>query len=486
MRPGPRAVLLAATGLCLAHFASFEIRHAPILWDTRYYLYFSSRVALGDVPYRDFFENKTPLSIFAGALLYRAGRTFGVEPLVAIRAGYLALAAAGGVVLMLLMRRLAGRRLAAGLLALLVYCAFPLLGWLPSIGVLPKTLMALGATATAVFVRFRRFGWAGAAGALAALDWQIGALALLGAAAAALVERDRRGPALLRVGLGGAAATLPFGVYFALTGGLRAALGQTVVTLFARTAQSAQKGTLQKAAHIWDTVRVGCEGHEWLFVLGLLGMVVFPAWLWRWRRGARLGCGLALAVYHYGVVAFSLFDYQSYGDLFILLHSVVFFAAVLLVDACRRLALLARRRRVWIEAALVAGLALATHPSLLRNEFRILPPNVTAAAALEDQQEVARRLQEGERAWHVAVVGPVEILFLTEARSAAPFAYWNMVTYGYYRRSPHAAYLQTLDREMEAAGVELLVLDRTVPFQPGDRALSSANGAYGVTIRALR
>jgi MFS family permease len=482
-----RTALAAASLLCLFHFASFEIRRPPIIWDTRYYLYFSSRVALGDVPYRDFFENKTPLSIFVGSALYRAGRALGAEPLVAIRAGYLAFAAAGGLLLLALMRRLAGGRAAPAILGLLAYCAFPLLGWLPSIGVLPKMLMAVAATATALLVGRRRFGFgAGAAAMLAFLDWQIGALAVFGAlAAAALEPPGRRLRAAGGVVLGSFAALAPFLVYFRAAGGLAPAFGQTVGTLFARGAQSAQKDTLQKAAHVWETVRVGCQGHEWLFVVGLLGMLVFPLWLRRWRRSPRLGCGVALAVYHYGVVAFSLFDYQSYGDLFILLHSVVFFAAVLLAETCRRLALLARRRRLLVEVALVAALVAATQPSLVRSDFRILSPNVTPATTLADQKEVAHALLESEGGRRLAVVGPAEIPFLTETRSAAPFVYWNMVTYGFYRRSPNEPYVKALGRQLKAAGVELLVLDQTVPFEPTDRSLASATGAYAVTIRVI-
>src|SRR6185295_14417621 len=116
--------------------------------------------------------------------------------------------------------------------------------------------------------------------------------------------------------------------------------------------ESSQLKAVERIAHIWDEVLLGCQGHEWLFILGLFGMLVFPLWLIRWRRGPRSSCGVALAVYHYGVVAFSFVDFQSQGDLFILLHSVVFFGAVLLAEMCRRLGSFARRRRAVAEIAL--------------------------------------------------------------------------------------------------------------------------------------
>jgi hypothetical protein len=158
---------------------------------------------------------------------------------------------------------------------------------------------------------------------------------------------------------------------------------------------------------------------------------------------------------------------------------------VLLAETCRRLALLARRRRLLVEVALVAALVAATQPSLVRSDFRILSPNVTPATTLADQKEVAHALLESEGGRRLAVVGPAEIPFLTETRSAAPFVYWNMVTYGFYRRSPNEPYVKALGRQLKAAGVELLVLDQTVPFEPADRSLASATGAYAVTIRVI-
>jgi hypothetical protein len=488
-----RCALLAAVVLSFAHFASFEIERSPIIRDARFYTYFSSRVALGDVPYRDFFDNKTPLSIYAGAALYRAGRALGAEPILAIRAGNLALAACGGLLLLALLRRLAGGRAVPALLGLVLYCAFPLLGWLPAVGVLPKLWMAIAATAMASCVRRRRFASAGAFGTLAFLDWQVGGLALLGALAAAVVERRARLRSAGAVLLGAAAVAVPFLVYFAAVGGLRAAASQTLSTMFARGAALAgsgapasRLGAAERILHIWSEVRIGCQGHEWIFVLSALGMLVLPIWLLRWRRGPRFGTGVALAVHHYGIVAFSLFDFQSLGDLFVLLHSVAFFGAVLLAELCRRLGAFARRRRGLAEAALLAVCTAVSLPSVLRTELRIPAPNVSPTTTIDDQKEVARRLLEAERDSRIAVIGPAEVLFLTETRSATPFVYWNEVTYRYYRRSRYEPPGAPLQRELAAAGADLVVLDRTALREPGDRPLASKNGAYAVTIRRLR
>ena len=63
----------------------------------RFFLYFAWQVTEGAVPHLHLFDNKTQLATFLGALLHGLGSALGVEPLYAIRAGYLALAALGGV-----------------------------------------------------------------------------------------------------------------------------------------------------------------------------------------------------------------------------------------------------------------------------------------------------------------------------------------------------------------------------------------------------
>jgi len=285
---------------------------------------------------------------------------------------------------------------------------------------------------------------------------------------------------------GAAAAVVPFLAYFAVTGGLRLALEQSIGTLFSRGAQSAQKDTLSKLAHLLATVRTGCPGGVWLAAVGLAGMGVYLLWLWRWRRSDRLGAGLALAVYHYGVVGFSLFDFQSYGDLFILLHSVVFFAAVAFAELARALLRIRLPRRQLAPAVSVFALALVTRPSLWRSDFAVLPPNVTAETTLDDQRDVCRQLAAVAAGRRQAVVGPAEMLFLSETRNGVPFVYWNSVTWRYYRQRPREAYLDTLGRLLDADGALLLILDRPVPREPGDRILVSNTEAYGITVRTVR
>ena len=84
-----RAGLIAICALCALYYSAFDIRTTPIFDDTRYYLYFSARVAQGDVPYRDFFEVKTPLSFLLGGWLHRIAGSVGAEPVLVLRAAFL-------------------------------------------------------------------------------------------------------------------------------------------------------------------------------------------------------------------------------------------------------------------------------------------------------------------------------------------------------------------------------------------------------------
>ena len=480
-----------AAGLCLLHFAAFDVRKQPLVWDARFYCYFAARVAAGDVPYRDFFDNKTPLAVLAGGALYQIGTRLGVDPVYTMRGGFLCFSAIAALLAFGVQRWLAGGRATPGLLGLLALLGFPLLGLLPSIGVLPKLLMATAAWATALCVARGRFRLAGAAGALAFLDWQIGALALLGALAAALSLRRGRWPALLQVAGGALAAWAPFVLYLAGVGGLGPACRQTLATMLVRGEGPwwMHRTLPERLAYLWDSVDVGCRGHQWLFALGIVGMGLFVIRLMRrWPHPQRPAL-ICLAAYHYGVVGFSLYDYQSYGDLFILLHSVAFFAGFVFVEAWRQLAVALRRRagaRLWASRAAVLTTLLLVRPGPFQRELDLRPPSADRGATLDEQRAVARRVmaQVGER--RLAALNASEVLMLSGRPSALPFVYWNSATYHFYRRSADEGYVQTLMRLARSQGVDTLIGDRTLLPRPGDKLVASETGAYSVVLRPIR
>ena len=71
---------------------------------------------------------------------------------------------------------------------------------------------------------------------------------------------------------------------------------------------------------------------------------------------------VSLALYHYAIMAFSVLDFQGYGDAFILLHSVAFFVAATLTWSHQLLASWLNsmgRPRLALAAGVVVALVVA-------------------------------------------------------------------------------------------------------------------------------
>jgi hypothetical protein len=370
--------------------------------------------------------------------------------------------------------------------------ALPLLGHLPAIGVLPKLLMAGAGSATALLVGQRRYAAAGAVGALAFMDWQIGALAALGALAGALLSRDRW-RAAARVAAGGALALLPLLAWLAAEGALHAAWQQTLATLLVRGQGPwwTQRTLPERLVQIAGTVSVACPGAGvWLIPAGALGLGLFVLQLLRRRRHPLAPTLACLALYHGGVVAFSLKDYQSFGDLFILLHSIAFFAGNLLATLARHAAICGRRwaPRLGPVAGAAATLALAGPllPSTLRTALDLHPPTVGPGVTLSDQRRVAVQAAERLAEARIGVVGPAEVLIFIGRSSALPFVYWNSATYHHYRRDADEGYVHCLMRLARRAGVDYLLGDQTMIPNPTDDVIGSAGGGYALVLRPVR
>lgn len=489
--PGPDREALVAWGLaallCALHFSVYLSPDRPLIWDSRYYTYFAARIAHGAVPYRDFFENKTPLAIYVGAALDRLAHAAGLAPLHVIRGGFMLLAAVAALLTFAVFKRLGRGRCTPAFLGLLAHAAFPLLSSFPAFGVLPKLSMALCASAMALAMARGAFVLAGLAGALAFLDWQIGGLVLMGAVAGAWLGPER-GRATLKVCVGAALGFTPLVVTLGMTGALRPGFDQTIGGMFGRTGPWWKtRPPAEKMEYLWANIRAGCRGHAWLVVLSLLGITLLALWLHRQRgRPGALRFLLPLALYHGGVVAFSLYDYQSYGDLYLLLHSIAFFLGVVFLDAYRR-ARVATRSAAWLRRALPAlSLVLAvavTRPWLLGTRLDLRQSFVGREATLADQQDVARQVFTADP--RPAVIGPAELLFLEHRVNAIHPVYWNSATYHYYRRSESDEFIEPLDRILRREHVQNLVMDAGVTTQAGDTVVSSPNGAYRVILRGL-
>lgn len=490
-----RCLLLAALLAC-AHLLRFDVTQTPIVTDVRYYVYFATRVADGAVPHRDFFDNKTQLATMAGAALVATGRALGVDPLLAMRAGYVALSGVAALLLFVIQRRLYAGSCAAGLVGMLCYLGFSLLGFLPAIGPLPKLLMGIAASLAALAAQRGSWTLAGVLGGVAFLDWQIGVLAGLGVFVAALLERERPVAKATRAAIGGLAALVAACVYFAANGALGVVWRQVVLTSLARGESAlAGKTFTGRLLQIHETLLVACPGHAWLAVVGVAGMLLFPLLVHR-HRGTTLGrLVIVLGLFHYGIVAFSLTDYQAYGDLFALLASLAFFAGVALNELLRLARGVARTpeasRAVAIGAVVVGLLVLR----IGRPRLDITLPDKIArgASLLAEQRSVADAIVRETDGLRTVFVNCPEQLFLTERVNPVPFGFWNRATASYFRASPEERPFETVRRLLDAADPDAVLCatprleNDLVKSGRYDRMeLNASTGEYGVVLLRRR
>ncbi len=457
-----------AAVVAFAHFFSFPARSHPIATDIRYYLYYSAELARGQVLYRDSFDPKGPFAPLLGAALISVGERIGIDPLLAIRLGFQALAGVGAVAAFLLHRHLARGRAAPAYVGLGAYLGLSLVALLPSIGNICKLGLAFGAVLAALFVAQRAWLLAGIAAAIALLDWQIGAVVVIATLVAALsIERGERRAAMTRVVMGVALALAPAALYFAWHDALGDALRATGIAAFAQhTSGWAKRGIAAEAARRWALVNAGCPGQTWLLAAGLVGIPLLAFAILRSRRElAWRPPAIAIGLFHGAIVTLSTWELQGLGDLFALVHSLAFlagFALILLGDAvATRLALRAGSPRAAVVPFLLLAI-VAARPWQPRWSARLATPAVRLGVTLDEQRAVAREVarQLGDR--RAAYLGPSEIPFLLGTSSVVPFTVWHASAHAFYAK-PGEASAETLLRLLDDAHAEVVVTDHGVP-----------------------
>ena len=198
---------------------------------------------------------------------------------------------------------------------------------------------------------------------------------------------------------------------------------------------------------------------------------------------------VVLATYHLGVVAFSLVDFQAFGDLFVLLHSVAFLLGAIWLAAYRVVPELPVAPR-WAVPALALALAvILARPGALRPPLELKTPIARPGATLADQRVVARkllgRLGEGARA---AALAHSELLFLARMENELPTVYLNMASWPWFRDSEEETFRDTARRMMLSVDADLFVPPRWLGYdafvQRGYDVvrLMSDNGLYSVIV----
>lgn len=494
-RTGKAGPIALAILLCAIHFGSFDVSTQPIVTDVRYFLYYAWRVAEGAIPHLDFFENKPQLPTFAGALLYRIGTAFEIDPLLSIRTGYLTLAAVGGLLMFAIFRRLGRASSVAGLLGLLAYCSFGLLGALPAVGNVPKLALAVLASAMALWVHDRRWLLAGLAGGLAFFDWQMGAVVWLAAAISAVRDGRPRQAALLSVTAGGVLGVAPLLAYYTATGALGATYQQLILSTLARGSAAVQsQGVLERLGRIVAMLERACPQHEWLFFTGLAGCFVLASWLLRERASDRGRLLLPLAVVHGVLVGFCLVDFQSYGDFFLLLHSVAFLLGLVwlaIFEAGSRWVSASfpenRRAAVIFSAVLLLATLAVARPGPLRPRLEIETAVIEPGGVLADQREVADALTARMAGQTLVLLDSSELLFLMRHENPLQNIYWNRAVRSALAQPGDGSPADTLLRLLESVEPDAYIVPervragaRLAGFSPV--RLVSRNGLYGIDL----
>lgn len=479
----PNALVLSLLAL---HFSSFSPSTQPLVTDIRFFVYFAWRIGEGAVPHLDYFENKTQLAAYCGALLHKLGEALSIDPLQTLRIGYLTIAAGAGALLYSIFRRLGGGA-TAGALAVCAYCSFGLLGLLPAIGNVPKLLMATLASAGALLIFRRAWYLAGVSAALAFMDWQVGGLAGVAALLCAARDDTGRGRAMLRVIGGGLTGIAPFLAFYAANGALGAFFSQIVGSSFARgSATLAQVGFIERLQRIAEVTRIATPQQNWLFYLAWAGLPLVVFFCWRWRGEERGRLLLPLTIYHLGAVAFSLTDYQYYGDHFLLLHSAVFFLAALWVALFQLARQLLSPRTAAIALTLLA--LAAARPGALRPRLQLEQHGRVVEATLTDQRQVARELeaQVGEGA--LLFLEHTELLYLMRRENAIPLVYWNIPAWSALRRNERESFAEGGLRTMLSAPAVAVAAPKRLSLEPlraagfEVREFSSVGGRYRVEL----
>lgn len=469
-----RGAELLALALLALHFSSFEPSRQPIVTDVRISLYDAWRVSQGAVPHRDLYAVKTPLSTLLGAALHAAGERAGLDPLLAVRAGYLGLSVLAGLLAFAAFRALSGGSQTSGLLAALAVCSFGLLGALPAIGNVAKHAAAVCAWGAGLCAWRARWVLAGALASLAFLDWQVTGIAALGLFAATRWDERGARAAAARLALGAALGAAPLLIWLASQRALGAFAEQILFGAWRRGAGAlAQVDAVPAWLRIARSAPEVCPEQSGLVWLALAGVGIALHRLQREQRGRsaaplpllRLHSALALPMA--GVLLFSAIDFQAYGDWLALLHALSFFLASAYCAAHAQLrARWPRRASPLAASALALSIAVAlARPGPLRPALELRAAGALPGFTLAEQRELALRTAERIGTRELAALDAAELLYLMRRVNPLPAAYWDGAVFAALGR-PGESPERAVTRLLGQSGAEALIFPRGIEPLP--------------------
>jgi hypothetical protein len=143
-------------------------RGDPAMWD-----YTAQSIVRGQIPYRDVVELKTPLGAYISAIAIVAGRTAGINELIAIRYVGIVLACMLLVVVFAVTQAYTNSRLAALIAVLAPLSVERFYSW-GATGTEPKISMILFGLLSLLLISKNKPFWVGVASMFSCLCWQPG------------------------------------------------------------------------------------------------------------------------------------------------------------------------------------------------------------------------------------------------------------------------------------------------------------------------
>lgn len=313
-------------------FLSFRPWDLAALGDIAIFQLFGRLIADGAVPYRDFFDHKTPLVGYVNAVPAIGSNLFGSDYVISTRIVSMVVAASASVGLYMLGRAASLSRIAS-IAAAGTYVAFNFASFLVAFGIDAKALVSyLGIFGLLAAYRSRWVA-SGALCGLSALAWQPGAVFLAGAATCALVRRDSgRTKNLALLGTGFFAPFFLLILYFALTGALDEFWQDAFV--FNRQYVDRQFTLLPRLGEVAEVIDRGYSSERWVFLLASFGatlwLVLAVGGLWQKHLSAAVTRSAPIAVVTLAVLVYSYVNFTSEVDVLPFLPWVAFWTAFLL------------------------------------------------------------------------------------------------------------------------------------------------------------
>ncbi len=437
-------------------------RNDPANWD-----YFAQVLARGGVPYRDVVNIKSPLSAYLGVAAIIAGKLFGVSDVIAIRLGFIALAAlTTAFTYIVTLNYFENRRIAWLAATLLLACGG--FSRFNTAGVQPKTPMILfGLISLWAIIKDRPFT-AGLFAMLSALCWQPGLL-FAGAAGLAFSRyfTNWRDGKILKLIYGAAVPLAVLLVYFLVTGALKDFYLWNIhfnATVYAPGEMHSLGNFIEHFPKLAQRVYGNSFWQVYLATAGLL--LAFVLAITQARREGRKGWSL-YAPQHAIIIApivyliFCRINIQGGADLIPLMPFVAVFAAVALVYAMEWLIALLAAKRVHIKQARVANVLTAIGLTFI---FLQTVNNARAFKrdfpTLKDQQQaltdITSRLTPEDK---IFVYGGTEVLVLSGLTNASKYFLLDKGKDRYLDRVEPGGFTGWLER-LKAERPKVVVLDR--------------------------